>query len=153
MASSSRSHVINLSANWQALFIVATVLGWLSLVVSMVYTFGTSGYISTGTWLFQITTWLLPLVFFAAAYIQLGQYSARMHRIFVACLASSIGMALYGVVATWEYRLWSAYTFTHPIAADDTSLWSAFGNEWLLMGASVVVFAVGLYLATHLSRR
>ena len=153
MASSSRSHVINLSANWQALFITATVLGWLSMIVSTVFTFGTDGYINTGTWLFQITTWLLPLVFFAVAYVQLGRYQAAMQRIFVACLASTIGMALYGVLATWEYKIWIAYTFTHPVSANDTSVWSAFGNDWLMMASGVVVFAAGLYVATRLSRR
>lgn len=155
MARSAKSdaHLLTLSANWQALFIAVTIIGWLSMITAMLLTFSVVHYFSAGTWAFQITVWLQPLAFFIVAFLLLGQYRPAVKRLFMACLASTIGMTLYGVVAMWEQRLWFNYTALHPIAGNDTSWWSAFGNDWVMMLVGLAVFTGGLYLATRKSRR
>lgn len=149
----SDTHLLALSANWQALFITAVVVGWLSMVTSMLWTFIRSPYIGAGTWTFQVTTWLHPVAFLIVAFAILGHYRPIMKRVFMACFATVIGMALYGTVAMWEEQAWSNYLTQHPVAASDTSLWSAFGNEWTMMLIGLAVFAGGLYLMTRKLRR
>jgi hypothetical protein len=149
----SDTHILALSANWQALFITATILGWLSMVTSIFWVFIRSPYIGTGTWIFQITTWLHPVAFLIVAFMLLGHYQPVVKRVFMACFATVIGMALYGAVSTWEEQVWSNYLSQHPVLASDTSLWSSFGNEWTMMLAGLAVYTGVLYLATRKSRR
>ena len=147
------THVILLSANWQALFITATFLSWLSLVGATLLAFMQSGYISAGTWAFQITTWLLPVAFLVIGFALLGQYAPFGKRLFIACLAATIGASIFYAVDTLENRVWYTYIATQPAGAHDMSWWSAFGNEWTVMLIGLAVYAGGLYLATHKTRR
>jgi hypothetical protein len=149
----SDAHLLVLSANWQALFITAAVLGWLSMVAVTILSYATSRYFSTGTWVFQITLWVQPVVFFVAAFVLLAHYRQVVQRIFMACLSATIGMALYDAASLWEERAWSNYLALHPISATDTSMWSAFGNEWTMMLVGLAVYVGGLYIVTRKSRR
>lgn len=151
--SKSDAHLLQLSANWQALFITAAVLAWLSMVASTLLSFAVSRYFSSGTWAFQISLWLQPVAFFVVAFMLLAHYRQVIQRIFVSCLAVVIGMALYNAAALWEEQAWSSYLTQHPVAATDASWWSAFGNEWTMMLAGLAVYAGGLYLATRKARR
>lgn len=149
----SDAHLLTLSANWQALFITGVLLAWLSTLTSTLLVL-TRGYVGGGTWVFQLTTWVHPIVFFVAAFVLLAHYRPVMKRVFMACFATVTGMALYSAVAIWEQQAWySYYTVAHPVAANDTSWWTAYGNDWTMMLASLVIFAGGLYLATRKSRR
>jgi len=148
----SDTHLLALSANWQALFVTATFLSWLSLVGVTLLAFMQSGYISAGTWAFQITTWALPVAYLVAGFVLLGQYVQFGKRLFMACLAASIGMSIFYAVDTLENRLWFTYIATQPAGIHDTSWWTAFGNEWTMMLIGLAVYIGGLYLATRKSR-
>lgn len=154
MAASRKSgtETIAISAGWQSLFITAIVVGWLSQLGSMLL-MNTMTYTSAGTWAFQLSITLLPLAFFVIAFSLLGHYVHPIRRLFMACLASVIGMVFYTVVATWEMRFWLAYTMNHPLSASDASWWDAFGNDWTLMVVSLVAFGAGLYFITKKLRR
>lgn len=141
------------SAHWQSLFITAVVVAWLSQIAYMLLR-GIATYTSSGTWAFQISLLLFPLAFFVIAFAILSHYTHPIRRLFMACLASVIGVVFYSIVAQWEVWLWSDwYTYYHPISASDTSWWTAFGNDWALMLLSLLVFAAGLYTVTRKSRR
>src|SRR5690348_2541816 len=96
----SDAHVLLLSANWQALFITATFLSWLSLVGVTLLSFVQSGYIGAGTWAFQITTWVLPVAFLVAGFILLGEYVQFGKRLFMACLSATIGLSIFYAIDT-----------------------------------------------------
>lgn len=149
----SGAHLLALSANWQAMFITAAALGWLSMVAMTLLSYAVSHYFSFGTWLFQITLWVQPVAFAVVAFVLLAHYRQVVQRIFMSCLAATIGMALYNTAYLWEVQAWSNYLSLHPISPTDTSLWSAFGNEWTMMLIALAVFAGGLYLMTRKSRR
>ena len=142
---------ITLSRGWQLLFILAAFAGWLS----QAFVFGSatiaSGYVSLGTFVFQLTIWLLPIAFFLAAYVILDQHAGWLQRACMASIAATIGLALYNAGAVWERFLWNNY-FAGPIDARDASWWTAFGNEWLLMLVSLVLFTAGLYYLVHRRR-
>ena len=143
--------VLSLSANWQAFFVAATTVGWLSqtLAVAIVLV---SDYTSAGTWAFQITSWLLPVVMFGVALMLFAYYGSWLKRLFIASLASTIGMSLYTMFSIWEERLRNTY-FPAAASPGDTSWWSAFGNEWFVMLVSLLVYAAVLYAVTQKQRR
>lgn len=149
----SDAHLLTLSANWQALFITAAVLGWLSMVAMTLLSYAESHYFSLGTWLFQMTLWAQPLAFAMVAFFLLTHYRQVIQRIFMSCLAATIGMALYNAAYIWEVQAWSNYLSLHPISPTDTSIWSAFGNEWTMMLVGLVIYTAGLYLTTRKLRR
>lgn len=150
----SSAHLMSLSASWQALFITAGIVSWLSMVAAMILNFMESRYVSGGTLTFQITLWMQPVVFLLIAFALLGHYRPLMKRIFMSFLAASIGMALYGSVVMWGHALWNnLYALQHPVGFYDTSWWSAFGFDWTMMLAGLVVFGAGLYVATRKARR
>ena len=149
----TEAHVLLLSANWQALFMTAAILGWLSLVGATLFSFMQSGYISAGTWAFQITTWALPVAFLVVGFALLGRYAPFGKRLFMAFFAATIGMSIFYAVDTLENRAWFTLIATQPAGVNDTSWWTAFGNEWTMMVAGLAVYAAGLYIATRHARR
>ncbi|HVU59226.1 MAG TPA: hypothetical protein VHC98_00065 [Candidatus Saccharimonadales bacterium] len=150
---SRTSAVLALSANWQAAFITLVILGWAGGVALMIFNFVTiDQYVSGGTWAFWITSWLLPVLFFGTALACLRHYRQAVQRVFMACLASTIGMLAYGLASGWENRLWYSL-HTQAVSAGDTSWWAAFGNDWTVMAVCLALYASGLMLVTHRGRR
>lgn len=146
------SSVLALSANWQAAFIAVSVLGWASYVANIVYTFVQTGYVSSGTWVFQVTTWLLLPLFVVIGFALLRQYRQVGARFFMAVLAGVIGQGAYQIVSAWENRFWYNYVATQPAGPTDTSWWTAFGNEWVVMVVCLALYSAVLYAVMRKSR-
>lgn len=128
------------SSRWQLIFVVLVLAGWLGSALYMVYSLAGSNYISAGMWVFQATTWLLPLAFLAVAFGALTKYAFGLNRLFMACLATVVGERIYSLVSMTESSIWYKY-FAQPVSESDTSWWTAYGNAWIMMVICLAVFA------------
>ena len=142
----TKKNSVEIGRNIQLAFILAVILTWFAPVVYMLIWLST-GYSSTGTRLIQLSYIGLPVVFLGLAMLYIrGKYAQKLHFIFMSILYAMIGVSIYGAIASIENAL--RYKFYPPKITDynDTSLLTAFGHEWLLMGIGLVVFAVSLVM-------
>lgn len=147
------SKVLLVSGHWQLAFIAATVLGWLTQAAATAFMFSTNGYVGLGTWVFQITWWVLPFAYLFIALGLLREYRLWLHRLFVASLAATIGMAAYMIATTWFNDL--RYHYWPPAAPSplDKSWWTAFGTDWMFMLAGLAVYTALLCIVVRRIRR
>lgn len=138
-----------LSRNYQLAFIIAIVLVWLSPIILLLIWLSNE-YINAGSQLIQLSYIALPLVFVLVAYLfSMKKYKQPLHRIFMAFFIGTIGFSVYGALSSIENSL--RYKFYPPQISDfnDTSLLTAFGREWLVMGVAITVFAITLAFRNH----
>lgn len=150
---SAPSQVLAVSGHWQLAFVAATVLGWLFQAAATAFMFATNGFVGLGTWVFQITWWVLPFAYLFIALGLLREYRLWLHRLFVASVSATIGMTAYMIASTWfsdlRFRYWP------PVAPSptDTSWWTAFGQDWLMMLGGLAVYTCLLCLVVRRMKR
>jgi hypothetical protein len=136
----NKNVVFPVSRNLQLIFVITTVFGWFSWLVYLLI-WSTGQYYSAGTWVYQISQTVFPLVWFLVAlWFYWGKYASRLHRLFAAALLTTIGYGLYGFVSSLEQTV--RFRFFAPVIKNpsDNSLLTAFGHDWLVMGIGLAVF-------------
>lgn len=141
----TQSKAITITPSYQQAFVIGVLGGWALLTLLIAHQLA-SGYTSTGTWMFQVSTWLFPALIFAAS---LGfartKYKLWLQRLFLGAILATIAMSVYSV-AQWLDNYWyvTVYSRSHPIGPS-ASYWQTFGNPWILMLASLAVY-IGVLL-------
>lgn len=137
---------INLPARLQQVFIAALGLSWLISLLTMVIMYtGNRGYLSSGTWTFQLSVWIYPVVYMVTAFFFIRKrYRTGLGRLFSAGIIGQSGLFLYQAL----YSVWTALSFHYQWFMNQTSnsVWAAFGREWVAMivGFALFMGALGL---------
>jgi hypothetical protein len=99
-------------------------------------------------WLFPVLMVTLGLVF------AWRHYGHLVDRLFMAVVLAAAAMSVYGACSSMFHALQTHYQWFTP-NMNDTSLWNAFGAEWVLMLVCAALFAatLGLFEARWLKRR
>lgn len=140
---SKKNAAFLVSRNWQIAFTVVTITSWFLWLIYLLI-WSTKSYFSAGTWVFQISQTVFPLLWFGIAlWFSWSRYASRLHKVFSAAFITAVGYGLFQLLSTLENTL--HYRFYPPVIADpsDHSLFTAFGHDWLVMAIGLVVF-VGL---------
>lgn len=135
---------ISISSKWQTAFVVVALLGGAVPLVSMLF-WNIGNYVGVGTWAFQLSYGLLPILFFIAAAIYAWpKYKTTLHKLFATTLLAFVGFGGFNIVSTLESAI--RYRFFPPVITDvrDDSLLTAFGHDWAVMGLGFVVFVLVL---------
>lgn len=133
---------VSVSPFYQRLFVAALLWGWLAGQVMLLRLYLDS-YINHGTWTFQVTMWMYPVVFFALSlWAVAGRYAIWRARLFFAMLLTAAGLSVYNGLMAVEQYFYNNYTRSHPIMGG--SYWSVYGNEWVAMILGIVLFAGAL---------
>lgn len=139
---------VRVPKSWQLTFV-------LTLLASQVISNGVmiwgmvavDGYVSSGTWVISLTMWLYPLLFLVPAYIFASSQARNfLSRLFLALIVSSIAVFIYQIVDT----LFESYREITHYAVSGSGLWSAFGDQWIVMSVIFVLFIITI---VYLSRR
>ena len=145
MAKTNSSKVpmnVTVSRPWQIAFIVVLIAGQIvgagSIWWSLVHI---SHYASLGTWVFQSSYWLYPILYLGAGYLFMkGRVQGTLPRLFWAVLLTTLGATVAqacSVIANY-IRIASVQPYGDGI-------WSTFGGYWIQM--AVVFLAYVLVLA------
>jgi hypothetical protein len=140
----STKDTVVLTQFYQRLFVLAVLGGWLIEMIDIIH--GLMGaYTSVGTWTFQITSWLFPAALFVLSLAYVAHtYDDWSRRLFSATLLSVVAMSVYQAVSLieedWYYH---SYTAGHPV--NGNSDWASFGNDWIMMGVGLLLYAILLF--------
>ena len=136
---STKSSVFLVSRNWQFAFVAMVVLAWLAGVATT-FIWASTGYTSAGTWTYQLTQAGLPLLWFLGAlWLTWSRYLSRLHKLFAASFVAVVGFGVFQMLSSLENTL--RFRFYPPhYTANDHSLLTAFGHEWLMMGIGLTMF-------------
>jgi hypothetical protein len=143
MARSTQASTFHLSQPWQLGAIIAVILSWL---VNFAYlALGlSSGYMSAGTIVFQITMSLVPILWSGLAlWLVWNRFKRLLQRIFAACVIGEIGFAAYSSLGSMEQIL-RIKLYPPTITQGDTSWLTAFGHEWLVAGIGLMIFTAAI---------
>lgn len=136
---------ITVSPFYQRLFTGAALWGWLAAQIILLRQFSQRGsYVNGGTWTFQITMWVFPVVFFALSlWFAVKRYAYWRQRFFFSMLLTVAGLSIYdGIMSVEQYFYINYYTRNYPITGQ--SYWASFGNDWTMMLIGVALFAGAL---------
>lgn len=125
------------------------ILTWCAPIVYLLIWFSNQ-YSSSGTRLIQLSYIGLPFVFLGLAMLYIrGKYTQKLDVVFMSMLYATIGISVYGAIASIETAL--RYKFYPPkiTSFNDTSLITAFGHEWLIMALGLVFFAICLIMLSR----
>jgi hypothetical protein len=139
------SPVFLVSRNWQLAFVAMTILSWIVGIATM-FIWASTGYTSVGTWTYQITQSVVPLLWFLGAlWFVWSRYKARLHKVFAASFVTVVGYGIFAMASSLENTL--HYRFYPPVIKNinDNSLLTAFGHDWLVMSIGLAIF-VGLII-------
>lgn len=147
--------VVTLNPQWQLTFIIALILAQALSVATMIWSFvRVSHYVSSGTWTFQVVTWLYPLLYVLAGYLfARRRVRGTVPRLFWAMFIGTTGMIIYSALQMLLNFMFSWFNWWPVIGPDDKSIWSAFGITWLQMAALFAVYAVALWAVAVRKRR
>lgn len=136
-----QSRTLELGPRFQKLFLVLLFLTYGSQIAIMLST-SLRFFTNTGTWTWQASTWLLPIIEYLVAYWAVGSQQLRqLARLTLAGLWALLGSLLLAIATTWtEFVRFHFVTQTN----NSTSLWAAFGFEWSVMGLSLLVYIAAL---------
>lgn len=152
-SASPKNAAFLVSRNWQIAFIVITVISWFSWLVYLLI-WSTKSYFSVGTWTYQVSQTVLPILWFAVAlWFSWNRYASRLHKIFSAAFISSVGFGVFSLLSTLENTL--RYRFYPPVIKNpsDNSLLTAFGHDWLIMGIGLGIFVALISAKKYQSKR
>lgn len=134
--------VVTITTNWQLAFIVALVAATAASTGQILYgMFRLSHYVSPGTLAIQTSMWVYPILYLAIAWLFVQRrIRGAVPQLFWAVLVTVIGMSVYGIasilsqIVRWEVH----YTVT------GTGVWAAFGVDWIIMAAMLVLYCAAL---------
>lgn len=147
--------LVTINRRWQLIFTVSLVATQLLGAATMLWMFTRHGsYISGGTWAFQISTWLYPLPFLAAAYLFvrkriLGFVPTTFWMVFL----TTIGVSSWYAIDAVLNAAFNVFNWWPQAANTDRSWWSAFGITWTEMFVVFVLYCLGLWLVTRQGKR
>ena len=141
-AKTGKPTLVTIPPRWQLVFITAAIgsqVVFVAMMLASILRF--SHYQSSGTWAFQITQWVYPLLYLAVGYIYARRrIKGMLPTLFWATFIATIGMTVWGVVQSVLSYVYSALNWWPVVGPDDKSWWSAFGTIWTQM-----LVAFGLY--------
>lgn len=142
-----------LSANWQHAFVWVMVLNYVVNVVTVIHLYTRPGtYISTGTWLFQVSGWAYPLLSACAGLLLSYQrYKNWLNRVFWAVLLAAISTTAMGIVMTVVEHIRQINSWFYT--GNSTSYWLAFGWEWTVMLVTFGAYLLGLAYVMRKGKR
>ncbi len=145
-------NVVTITAPWQLTFLAAMVLGQLSWVVLLLWTYVLHhGYMGVGTWTWQISYWVYPLFYVAASYAFIcSRVRGALPRLFWAVFLATIGEAVY--TFTSSIFNWLRFDVIRAAAPTGNGLWAAFGWDWVHMGVVFGLFCLTLYIVARRKR-
>lgn len=147
--------LVTINRNWQLAFIVAIVVTQLISVGTILWMFTRhSAYISGGTWAFQISQWVYPLLFLAAAYFFVKKRIVGLvPQLFWMMFVTTIGYVAWSAVDVFLNSLFAINNWWPQVTRADSSWWSAFGITWSEMFVVWVLYCLGLWLITREGKR
>ena len=148
----TNASVVSITTPWQLVFVTALVLSQALWVAVYLWSFTRRGvYTSYGTWMFQASYWVYPLLYVVAGYVFAWRQRIRglVPRLFWAVFLAAIGTAVYNgstVLLRWLENHVGRYDPSR------SGLWAAFGWEWTGMGTMFVLFCLALVVIARRKR-
>ncbi len=133
---------VTIPRHWQLVFIATIIASQLISIIQIAWSMiRISHYVSSGTLIFQITSWLYPALYLLAAYLFLERrVRPGVPRLFWAVLIATVGVLVYQAAnAIQNIALAEAHYVAHG-----GGLWNTFGVSWTLMVVVFVLFCVVL---------
>jgi len=152
VGSNDAPKTVTITRPWQLTFIGGVVAAQALFVGTMLWSFTRHGtYISAGTWVWQVTTWVYPLLYVAAGYaFVMSRVRGLVPRLFWSVFLATIGYFVYAALGMpLNYIRSNVFNYTY---SNDPSLWSAFGWDWSVMAALFALFCLSL-LVIRLRKR
>jgi|GEM_PF-2234675 len=139
-----KNATLNLTTHWQWAFVGVMVISYAVQVGSILRSFVQAGFIGFGTWLFQVTSWVYPVVLalvgLVFAWHRTKSWAYRIFwAVFLAVIASVITNAITMVVE--QVRSANNWFYT----GSSNNLWLAFGWEWSIMLVCLAAYIAFLY--------
>lgn len=144
--------VVTITAPWQVAFMVAVVLSQLAWMVVLLWSYTQHGaYVSFGTWLWQVSVWLYPLLYVGAGYWYVRRrVQGKMPRLFWAVFLATIAYGFY--MAEGALSNWLRFNIIHFLPPHGNGVWAAFGWDWLQMGVLFALFCLVLGVLANRKR-
>ncbi len=132
--SPTTNKTVGLSPKLQVYFLIAITIFWAAEVGAVATAYvGPNAYVNAGTWAYQISQWLLPVVYVVLAYgIMRKKYHGFLNRLFMAGFVSSIALMLFYAFFMIENTVRFHLKLFIPDYTN-TGLWNAFGHDWVVM--------------------
>lgn len=135
---------VTISPVFQKVFIVAALSVWLVQSALVLFeTLGHSGISFGGVWIFQLSIWGLPIVFFLLSLAFLRRKYHGWRLLFWATFLATIGEMLYNGLQTVEEGAFQIYLSHRPDQLSG-SFWSGQGSVWVIMAIGTALFVAGL---------
>jgi hypothetical protein len=136
--------LVTIDRKWQLTFIAAVVLWQVGTVATMLWAyFRIIHYMSFGTWMFQATQLVYPVLYAGVAYLFIRKkIQGRVPTLFWTLFVTSIGMLIAQVIASaintgiTIFNLW-------PTIGANASWWQQYG--WSVLP---LIIATALYIGT-----
>jgi hypothetical protein len=147
-AAKKQPTLVTVNRNWQLAFIAAMVVTQLISTGTVLWMFTRHGnYIGSGTWAFQVSQWVYPLLFVAAAYpFVRKRIVGIVPKIFWMIFVATIGLVAWSAVMLLLNGMFALNNWWPQITSADKSWWSAFGITWTEMLVFWVLYCLGLWL-------
>lgn len=147
--------LVTIPRRWQVIFILAMVAAQLTSVGVFLWQFiRLSHYISGGTWAFQVSQWIYPLLYVVAslAFVR-RRVVGVVPRLFWMIFLSTIGIVVYEALQTLLNMMFNIFNWWPQVTSADKSWWSAFGITWVEMFVVFAVYCLVLWLAAQERKR
>jgi hypothetical protein len=133
--------LVTINRSWQLAFITAIVAAQAVAIGTVLWMFTRQiHYVSSGTWAFQISQWVYPLLFLGASYAFVRKrVVGAVPRAFWAVFLTTIGMVAWYALEGLLNAMFNIFSWWPQITSADKSWWSAFGITWTEM---IVLFSV-----------
>ena len=129
---------------FQKIFIGAALSVWLVQSALVLFeTLGHSGITFEGVWIYQVSIWGLPVLFFLLSLAFLRQRYNGWRLLFWATFLATIGEMLYNGLQTIEEGAYQLFVANRPIPLNG-SFWSSQGSVWIVMAIGMLLFVSGL---------
>lgn len=147
------SRGITITAGLQISFLASVALLWLaSIAASSLPALFYAGYVGLGTWLFQASMWLHPLLFFVIAlFYSWKKFPQLLPKLFSAALVATVGVFFYGGVSSIINMFRYRYNILMP-DSNSSGIINAFGYDWLIMLIGLVLFGLVLGMSDYRKR-
>lgn len=146
---------VTINRRWQLVFVVTAIGSQIVFVAVMLASiFRFTHYQSSGTWAFQITQWVYPLLYLVAGYLfARRRIKGFLSVLFWATFVTTISLTVWGIIQSVLNYLYSVFNWWPVVSAHDKSWWAAFGTTWLQMGVVFVLYCGVLGLITWRGKR
>jgi hypothetical protein len=129
---------------FQKIFISAALSVWLVQLVLVLFTsFGQNGVPIVSIWLYQVSAWGLPVLFFILTLVFLRIRYKGWQLLFWATFLATVGDLIYVCLQTIEQGSYQLYLRNHTIPSTG-SFWTSQASVWLALIVVTFIFVTGL---------